>query len=156
MKFMLLISAGLLTVSCATSASNGAWTSRYVSSDEKVMCQKELANEEFFVARTKDKVKLGYRLDMAAFRSTNAVLAGWAIVDAKGSNLVAQIPPESLVDQLSRGDKGLVVESVQLQTLKDAPDSFSVRLSIKKCPREECDWAAKREGEVEYTVAICP
>jgi hypothetical protein len=124
---------------------------------EKVICQREVAGEYFFVARAgdSDQVRLGSRIDLTGYRETLSTSVAWMFVGEAGRSLTAKVVPTSIRSELLFVDGKAYAESVSYQTLNvGASSAMRVQVAIEKCPVRPCS-GQSGDGAARYIVEIC-
>lgn len=133
-----------------------AWAKAFVKPGETLECTKELSGELFFVARTDNRVKVGYRLiveDPSGFSYSTS----WSIQNRAGESLIAKIPPSSVISRMSKSSHLHFAESVDYQTVTNPGDVAKASLRIKKCRYGNCDVDLSKPpaGGSDYLVEVC-
>jgi len=157
-RYIQCVVAALALTGCLSHASRlPEWTAKGLSPNDRLLCAKSKNGEEFFVAISGNRAKLGYQLDMTAYNDTHAFIAGWVLRDEAGESLVAQVPPEDLSGGYETSEGRTYATSIQYQVLSKVDFKvINASLSIKKCATRRCDRTQKlSDSEVEYVVPVC-
>jgi hypothetical protein len=133
------------------------WIAANVEPAERVLCQRELNGEYFFVARAgdDDKLRLGSRVDMSGYAlQTFSVSVSWRLRDENNVSITPKIVPTPIRDEFLRVGGKAYAESVQYQTVNvGRPKRLRADVVIEKCPVWPC---SKESSDAKrYTVEIC-
>ena len=61
------------------------WVLAHISKDEKILCQAEKDKDYFFVSRSDDKIKTGYRINMTdSDGKSNSFIVSWGFKNTEG------------------------------------------------------------------------
>ena len=132
------------------------WVAKYVNKEEKLLCQRAVEGDYFFIARIGDKVKVGSRLDVTGVGGTpKAFVIGWQFQNEKDNHLVTNTPPSPVKEEYVKSDGKMYAEHIQYQTLHlSESQKMRVTVDLKKCAnKDDCSMTSK--GDKLHTIRIC-
>ena len=145
-----------MTVALATTLQS--WVAANVPPTEKILCQRELRGEYFFVARAgdEDQLRLGSRVDLTGYKlETFSISLRWQLRDQNDQSIVPKIPVQRVRDELLQGGGKVFAESVQIQTINVGSPAkrLRARALVVKCPEHPCPKDSPRAKR--YAVRVC-
>lgn len=135
------------------------WVAQYVNKDEKLLCQREVDGEYFFLTKdvAGDKVKIGARIDVTGGKAPMTSMVIWHFQNEKDMHLSTNTPPSPVKGGYVKDGNKIYSEGVEYQTLylKNS-EKLRVTIDIKKCPTSDCERRqAKGKDEKEYSIKLC-
>lgn len=135
------------------------WVMKYLDKDEKLLCQREVNDEYFFLAKeaASDKVKIGARIDVTGAKMPMTSMVIWHFQNEKDEHLTTNTPPNPVKGGYVKDSGKIYSEGVEYQTLylKNS-GKLHVTIDIKKCPTADCDrQQTKVKGQKEYSIKLC-
>jgi hypothetical protein len=132
------------------------WVEQYVNKDEKLLCQRAVEGDYFFIARIGDRVKVGSRLDVTGVGGTpKTFVISWQFQNEKDNHLVTNMPPSPVKEDYVKNDGKMYAEHIQYQTLHlSESQKMRVTVDLKKCAnKDDCSMVSK--GDKLHTIRIC-
>lgn len=108
------------------------WPASALRLGERLVCQKTIGRDHFFVASVKDSLVLGYQIDVTSNASKPmSYTSGWKFVDASGDSVNLAGPPATRTHD-TRASKGRIVsEKVEVQSFSRSVRSTSIQVSFE-------------------------
>jgi hypothetical protein len=133
------------------------WVKQNLVNHERVLCQRNVSGEYFFVAKAGDKVKVGSRLDMTGYPAAHVFTIAWAFQNEQDGSVVAKVPPKTVKQSYTKNDGKVFAENVEYQTLAiGEAKTVRVVVHISKCMGPDCDkQVAASKRDKEYRVELC-
>src|SRR5262245_25162292 len=152
-----LLGLAALRVWAQPQESLDAWVAENMaSSEERVICSRDVNGEYFFVARAGDTtLRLGSRLDMSEYRDTHSFVLGWRLLNERGSFVTASIASIRLKADYVRSGRKMYADHMQYQSIKVGSKVVRVELEVEKCPFSECDTAERAAAKKTYIIPVC-
>lgn len=135
----------------------GDWVKENMVNSERVLCQREVGGEYFFVALAGDDVKVGSRLDMTGYSAAHVFTMAWIFQNEKDDSIVARVPPKAVKQSYTRFAEKIFAENVEYQTLAIGQSkTVRVTVEVRKCAGPECDkQAGDGKKDRKYRVEMC-
>ena len=133
------------------------WVKQNLANGERLLCQRKVSGEHFFLADAGSKVKVGSRLDMTGYSSTHVFTTAWIFWNERGDSLVAKVPPKVVKQSYTQSADKIFAENVEYQTLAvDQSKTVLVAVEVMKCAGPDCDrQAGESKREKKYRVDMC-
>jgi len=139
--FFIYLFFSLFLSSCNAEDDINEWVSKYVSSDEHVLCQVVRGSDFFMIARDEDpinakKLKIGYKLDVTPRSGGDAPLSfviSVEIKDENGRHVGVNVAPEILEERYVMFNDMVYAEHVSYQHIfVDTTEKIDVTMSLNK------------------------
>jgi hypothetical protein len=134
------------------------WIVQHVNKDEKLLCQREVNGEYFFLAKEAagDRVKIGARIDVTAAKAPLTSVVVWHFQNEKDQHLSTKTPPSPVTGGYVKDSGKIYSDGVEYQTLflKNS-EKMHVTIDIKKCLTADCDRQTKGKDDKEYSIKLC-
>ena len=134
------------------------WVAKHITANERLLCERDVNREYFFIARIGDRVKVGSRVDITGTsRTPKTLISGWLFQNEKDSYLATNTPPTTVKGGYTKDGDRIYAEQIEYQTLYiQGSQKMRVAINIKKCPTENCsrEKTASKEEE-QYRIEVC-
>ncbi|HJS77700.1 MAG TPA: hypothetical protein VJ778_09840 [Burkholderiales bacterium] len=132
------------------------WAKGNLAKSERLLCQRKVAGEHFFLALAGDKVKVGSRLDMTGYSEAHVYTIAWIFQNEKDDSLVAKVPPKAVKQRYTQSADKIFAENVEYQTLAIGQSkTVRVAIEIRKCAGPECGKTGESKRDKKYDVDMC-
>jgi hypothetical protein len=133
------------------------WVKQNLVNHERLLCQRNMSGEHFFLASAGDNVKVGSRLDMTGYSAAHSFTIAWTFQNERDASVVAKISPKTVKQSYTKSDSKVFAENIEYQTLVIGPaQTVRVVVHISKCERADCDKQLNAsKGDKEYKVELC-
>lgn len=133
------------------------WPKQNLLDNERLLCQRNVNEEDFFVAYAAEKVKVGSRLDMTGYPATHVFTVAWTFRNEQDASVVAKVPPEATKQSYTKRNSKVYAENVEYQTLAiGQAKTVRVVVHISKCVGPDCDkQVTANKRHKEYSVELC-
>lgn len=110
------------------------WAKEFLGEGEDLICQREVKGDYFFIARSENRVKTGYRLDVTSPSGTpKTFLISWRFQDEKGNYIGLKNEPDVVSQGYHRSDKSMYAEEVAYRDVfLENAKYLHVTISLKK------------------------
>lgn len=76
-----------------------SWLKGNIVNNEKLLCHRQIGNDQFFIIRSGDKIKTGYLIDVTnAAGAPKTYIFSWKFTDENGKSLETNTPPKDIKD----------------------------------------------------------
>ncbi len=108
------------------------WPASVLRGGERLVCEKKIGRDHFFVASAKDSLVLGYQLDVTSNASKPmSYTSGWKFEDGSGDSVDLAGPPAKRTHD-TRAIKGRIVsEKVEVQSFSRSVRGTSIKVSFE-------------------------
>ena len=157
-RFLIALASSLIgCIQSIHAADADDWVQQNLVNGEKVLCQRDVSGEYFFLAYAEGKVKVGSRLDMTGYPYAHVFSVAWSFRNENDASVVAKVPPVAYKERYIKSDSKVFAENVEYQTLEIAKaKTLHVAVHIRKCAGAACDkQLAANKNETEYEVDLC-
>jgi hypothetical protein len=137
MKYGLSIAVFISLVGVALAARNDSldeWVQGHLVDGEDLVCEREVNNDYFFVAKREGRIKSGYRIDVTSSSGTpKTFIISWRFQDEKGNYIGLRTEPEVIAKGYVRSGGRMYAEEVAYRdvSLKNV-ESLNVSIALKK------------------------
>jgi hypothetical protein len=133
------------------------WVKQNLVNHERVLCQRNVSGEYFFLAKAGDEVKVGSRLDMTGYPAAHVFTIAWTFQNEQHGSVGAKVPPKTVKQSYTKSDSKVFAENVEYQTLAiGQAKTVRVVVHIGKCVGPDCDkQVAAIKRDKEYKVELC-
>src|SRR5712664_1254297 len=137
---VVLLSCVIGQVQSVRAAGAEDWVKQNLVNHERLLCQRNVSGEYFFLAYAGDKVKVGSRLDMTGYPATHVFTVAWTFQNEQDASVVAKVPPKAIKQSYTKSDSKVFAENVEYQALAiGQAKTVRVVVHISKCMGPDCD-----------------
>lgn len=135
------------------------WVVSHLEKNENVLCQRNIDNDLFFIARMNDKLKAGYLLDVtSAVDVPRPFFISWGFSDEDGRRLETNIPPNDIKRDYVRLADKIYAENIAYRHLHlDGVKKMFVTVKLEKyAPSlDVSESIARLDGSGAEKITIC-
>lgn len=109
------------------------WVQSNIINGEEIICQRENNNDYFFVARSGERLKTGYRLDVTSSDDTaKNFIISWRFKNEKGDYIGRNTPPEVVTQKSFRDGKYAYAEEISYYYVYEISKPLDVTVGLRK------------------------
>lgn len=135
------------------------WVASHLEENEDALCQRNIGNDFFFIARMNDKLKVGYLLDVtSAIDVPRPFFISWGFIDEDGKHLETNISPNDIKRDYIRSGDNIYAENIAYRHLHlDGVKKIFVTVKLEKyAPSLDVSENITRlDGSGAETITIC-
>lgn len=125
---------GVGYVALAGEGRYGEWLKNNIDEDEKILCEREIGGDYFFVAKKGGEIKTGSLIDVdGGGGGPKQFIISWQFVDQNQSYLELKVPPRDIKQSYVKTEGKLYAENVSYRQIPlNGVDDMFVSIKLKK------------------------
>lgn len=110
------------------------WINESVSEDEKLLCERTIKGDKFFVARSGNRLKVGYLIDVTSdMERPKTYIVSWGFLDESGQYLPQIGAPDDVRGGYIKHDSRVLAEDISYRSMDlSSVNQLEIVVELKK------------------------